>query len=74
MRTGHIRLYERKPDYRIGRLRQQVSARTVCGAEPTSWDFTRAEALRLLHGAAQGCPDEQFYVCARCAAIAKAGG
>jgi len=77
LRIGHVRFYEHRTDRRIGAVysaQRSLGAKTVCGAEATAWDFTRAEALRLANSAAAGCPDEQFSVCARCAAIMRGGG
>jgi hypothetical protein len=67
MIIGHIRFY-------MFSAPKNTLAKTICGADPTVLDLTRTEALRLLNSAAAGCPDERIIVCARCAAIAKAGG
>jgi len=77
MRIGHIRFYEHATDRRLGSqfsAQRTVGAKTVCGGEPTAWDFTRCEALRLLNSEAAGVPDEQFAVCSRCRAIMRGGG
>lgn len=44
---GHIRYVTRRPDRRIARLFCAVpDARTLCGALPTEWDMTYADAVR----------------------------
>jgi hypothetical protein len=46
-----------------------TQAQTLCGAEPTSYDYSRADGAGLARR-----PDDRRPLCARCAAILRAGG